>query len=143
MRTLLKLLVVAALGGLIVTLLERLRRSDDDAPEWPAWTPSAPTADTPTSDDPTSDDPVPDDPASDAAPSTGATIDDAAAAADGPTWVAARPDGDCPPGHPVKVKESSGIFHLPGMRNYERTNADRCYVDATAAEADGFRASKV
>lgn len=44
--------------------------------------------------------------------------------------------------HPVKVKLSSGIFHLPGTRNYERTNADRWYVSAEAAAADGFRASK-
>lgn len=51
-------------------------------------------------------------------------------------------DGDCPASHPVKAKLSSKIFHLPGMANYERTNADRCYLDAAHAEADGLRAAK-
>jgi hypothetical protein len=47
----------------------------------------------------------------------------------------------CPASHPVKVRLASGIFHLPGMVDYERTRPDRCYVDATAAESDGFRAA--
>jgi hypothetical protein len=51
-------------------------------------------------------------------------------------------DGACPATHPVKAKLSSGIFHVPGAQMYERTNADRCYADAEAAEADGLRASK-
>jgi hypothetical protein len=42
----------------------------------------------------------------------------------------------------VKVKESSGIYHVPGGRFYERTNADRCYLGPDAAEADGYRRSK-
>ena len=50
--------------------------------------------------------------------------------------------GVCPTTHPVKAKISSKIFHLPGMTNYERTHPDRCYTDATAAEADGLRAAK-
>jgi hypothetical protein len=58
------------------------------------------------------------------------------------TWAPPGDDGACPVGFPVKVKESSGIYHLPDGRFYERTNADRCYVDATAAEADGYRRSK-
>jgi hypothetical protein len=53
-------------------------------------------------------------------------------------WVAAEA-GACPVSHPVKGKRSSGIFHVPGGQNYERTRADRCYVDAAAAEADGLR----
>jgi hypothetical protein len=28
------------------------------------------------------------------------------------------------------------------MMNYDRTNPDRCYRDADAAEADGLRAAK-
>jgi hypothetical protein len=52
-------------------------------------------------------------------------------------------DGVCPTSHPVKGKLASGIFHEPGGRNYERTRADRCYVDATAAESDGLRPSKI
>ncbi len=50
-------------------------------------------------------------------------------------------DGACPAGHPVKVG-SSGIYHVPGGRFYERTRPERCYVDAAAAEADGYRAAK-
>lgn len=59
----------------------------------------------------------------------------------GPAWVEPA-DGACPLSHPVKAKLSSKIFHLPGMANYERTNADRCYLDAAHAEADGLRAAK-
>jgi hypothetical protein len=51
-------------------------------------------------------------------------------------------DGACPASHPVKGKLSSRIFHLPGMIAYERTNADRCYLGPSQAEADGFRAAK-
>jgi hypothetical protein len=50
--------------------------------------------------------------------------------------------GECPPTHPVKAKMGSGIYHLPGMAAYARTNPDRCYIDATAAEADGLRPAK-
>ncbi len=48
----------------------------------------------------------------------------------------------CPASHPVKGKLSSGIYHVPGGFSYDRTNPDRCYVDATAAEADGLRPAK-
>jgi hypothetical protein len=51
-------------------------------------------------------------------------------------------DGACPVSHPVKAKLTSGIYHEPGGGNYDRTKADRCYVDAAAAEADGLRAVK-
>lgn len=58
-----------------------------------------------------------------------------------PSWV--EPTGAvCPTSHPVKAKLSSKIFHLPGSASYDRTNPDRCYVDATAAEADGLRPPK-
>jgi hypothetical protein len=60
-------------------------------------------------------------------------------AADG--WVDAD-DGACPTSHPVKAKLSSGIYHVPGGLNYERTKADRCYATPDAAEVDGLRASK-
>jgi hypothetical protein len=50
-------------------------------------------------------------------------------------------DGACPGGHPVKVA-ASGIYHVPGGRFYDRTRPQRCYVDAAAAEADGYRAAK-
>ena len=58
------------------------------------------------------------------------------------TWVVASADGTTPEGYPVKAKVSSGIFHVPGGRFYERTSADRCYPDAAAAQADGYRPSK-
>jgi hypothetical protein len=51
-------------------------------------------------------------------------------------------DGACPASHPVKGKLASGIYHVPGGANYERTNADRCFLDAAAAEAAGLRPSK-
>ena len=51
-------------------------------------------------------------------------------------------DGACPVSHPVKGKVTSGIFHVPGGQNYERTRADRCYPDTAAAEADGLRQAK-
>ena len=57
------------------------------------------------------------------------------------SWV--EPSGDgCPTTHPVKAKLSSKIFHVPGSASYDRTNPDRCYVDAAAAEADGLRPAK-
>ncbi len=64
-----------------------------------------------------------------------------AATATAPAWV--EPDGEtCPRGYPVKAKVKSGIFHVPGGRNYDRTVPDRCYADAGAATADGLRAAK-
>lgn len=51
-------------------------------------------------------------------------------------------DGACPLTHPVKGKVSSGIYHVPGGFSYERTRADRCYVDEAAAHADGLRRAK-
>ena len=50
-------------------------------------------------------------------------------------------DGACPEGYPVKVAKS-GIYHVPGGRLYERTTAERCYMNAEAAEADGYRRAK-
>ena len=67
-------------------------------------------------------------------------------AADEPTagdgWVGPNSDA-CPASHPVKAKMGSGIYHLPGGMNYDRTKPDRCYLDAAAAEADGLRPSKI
>lgn len=64
-----------------------------------------------------------------------------ASAADPPAWVTPV-DGACPPGYPVKANERSGIYHVPGGRFYERTRPDRCYAEAAAAEADGYRRAK-
>ena len=60
---------------------------------------------------------------------------------DAPAWVEAA-DGECPVSHPVKAKLASGIYHEVGGANYARTQADRCYASAAAAEADGLRPSK-
>jgi hypothetical protein len=58
-----------------------------------------------------------------------------------PAWVEAT-DDEAPAGYPIKLKVSSGIFHVPGGRFYERTNPDRWYATADAAIADGYRQSK-
>ena len=56
-------------------------------------------------------------------------------------WV--EPQGKaCPATHPVKAKQSSNIFHVPGGLNYDRTVPDRCYRDEAAAVADGFVKSR-
>ncbi len=60
-----------------------------------------------------------------------------------PDWMGPNDDGTCPATHPVKGKLASGIFHVPGGANYDRTQADRCYVDEEAAVRDGLRRSKV
>jgi len=51
-------------------------------------------------------------------------------------------DGACPLTHPVKAKLASGIYHVPGGGNYERTKPDRCNKSAKAAEADALRTAK-
>jgi len=58
------------------------------------------------------------------------------------SWVGPTADGVPPADFPVKVKISSGIFHVQGGRFYDRTIADRHYASADAAEADGYRRSK-
>jgi hypothetical protein len=56
-------------------------------------------------------------------------------------WVEPQ-DKACPATHPVKAKQSSNIFHVPGGLNYDRTVPDRCYRDEAAAVADGFVKSR-
>jgi hypothetical protein len=74
---------------------------------------------------------------------TGHVASEAAAVDHAPlNWVAAGEGLEPPEGFPVKVKVSSGIFHVPGGRFYDRTNADRFYATTDAAEADGYRRSK-
>ena len=71
-----------------------------------------------------------------------APVADAGGAAEVAPWVDPLDSGACPATHPVKAKLSSKIFHVPGGLAYDRTTPDRCYRDAAAAEADGFRPSK-
>jgi hypothetical protein len=58
------------------------------------------------------------------------------------TWVRLDEAGATLSSHPVKAKESSRLYHLPGMLAYERTRPDRCYPSPEAAEADGFVRAK-
>ena len=57
-------------------------------------------------------------------------------------WVEPQHGRECPAGYPVKANDNSRIFHVPGGRFYDRTIAERCYVSAEAAEADGYRPAK-
>jgi hypothetical protein len=65
-----------------------------------------------------------------------------AAVSQGPTAWVPPIDGACPDGYPIKANANSGIFHLPGGRFYERTVPERCYANADAALADGYRQAK-
>ena len=117
-----------AIGGAIVAVWFRNRDDiiDEPAPgsaQWPPLQPLATVTPYPTITEPTD----------------GAPADPAPAA----SWVDANSEGDCPLSHPVKAKDGSGIYHVDGGMAYERTNADRCYPSAEAAEADGYRASKI
>ncbi len=80
-------------------------------------------------------------PAESAAPAAPKQIESPLAEPAG-AWVAPLEDGSCPVSHPVKANANSGIFHEPGGRFYARTRAERCYVDAAAAAADGYRPAK-
>jgi hypothetical protein len=114
------LLLIMLAIGISVVLSRRHRRSAPstpiDAPQWPAWPTQPQTAEHP---------PGP-----------------SRSAVDQQSWVPPSADGSVPASHPVKVKKSSGIFHVPGGRFYDRTRPDRCYPTAAAAEADGYRQSK-
>ena len=57
-------------------------------------------------------------------------------------WHQPLDGGGCPASHPVKANDSSGIYHLPGGRFYDRTVAVRCYANPEAAAADGYRPAK-
>jgi hypothetical protein len=57
------------------------------------------------------------------------------------TWIEPV-DGECPDGYPIKGNASSGIYHVPGGRFYERTIPERCYAHEADAEADGYRPAK-
>lgn len=51
--------------------------------------------------------------------------------------------GQCPASHPIKANDNSGIYHVPGQRHYNQTNARNCFPSEAAAKAAGFRKSKV
>ncbi|HEV2810248.1 MAG TPA: hypothetical protein VGV93_07630 [Acidimicrobiales bacterium] len=145
-RLALKLGVVGSVVAIAAKVLDRRRSATSD---WTATTGPWPPLDSSvqqTADAP----PVEHNPAALAQDAEGEAIDDPEevdellSADRGGTamWTDPGDDGICPASHPVKAKMSSKVFHLPGMANYERTKADRCYADAASAEADGLRQAK-
>ncbi len=134
-RRLLRLVVLAGIAAGVGALIRALTRTGDPLPA-PATAPSAPWP-------PLRNDTPVESPAPAVTPEPGGVpVADEPAPADAAAWVEPGADGSCPPGHPIKAKMSSKIFHSPGQLNYDRTTPDRCYVDAEAAEADGLRAAK-
>jgi len=122
------LLTLLALGvGAVVSWWRSQATTPTPAqpPQWPDWPARADAPDASDADGAT-------------AAATAVTTSDRSAL----VWLPGNEDGSTPAGHPVKVKESSGIFHVPGGRFYDRTKPDRCYPTAAAAEADGYRRSK-
>jgi len=116
-------LICLVLGGVTFSVVRRRRVAITAGPAvWPPFEPRLVASDPVASPEPV---PSPD------APTPGA-----------PAWIAPGPNGAGPDSHPIKVKVSSGIFHVPGGRFYERTSADRLYPNAESAEADGYRPSK-
>jgi hypothetical protein len=119
-RWLVRLLVLAGLGGAVFFVLRRRSLGPEPAvrPVWPPFDES------------------------EAAPGrTSANSTPVEVRAPSTRWTDPV-EKACPSGFPVKVKLASGIYHLPGMLAYDRTAPDRCYVSAQEAEADGFRAAK-
>ncbi len=139
MTTLRRLFWLALLGGAgyaVWSVIQRRNAAPAAAsPEWPPIDASPAPA------------PV-DDAAAGPAAMAGQRSDDArdtdpapAATAESERWIEPI-DGACPISHPIKANDNSGIFHLPGGRFYDRTDAERCYARAEDAEADGYRAAK-
>jgi hypothetical protein len=137
------------------TAPEGLLRPEPAAPRPGATDPGAPdhtTADHTTADHTTADHTTADLPTADlptAEPATGPSGDpdpdpepERRPAPAGERWVFPLDDGTCPPGHLIKAKLRSGLYHQPGMAAYERTHPDRCYAEAVDAEADGLRRAK-
>ena len=134
-----RMLRFAILLAVVAAIVEAVRRfaQPETADTSPAPTPWRPLDPTPGQDNGAA-----------AAPTEPASADQPPAPAEDPaateatTWVDADAEGTCPASHPLKAKDSSKIVHQPGGLSYDRTHADRCYVDLAAAEADGYRAAK-
>jgi hypothetical protein len=45
----------------------------------------------------------------------------------------------CPPNHPVKASDRSGLYTLPGDAGYDETVASTCYRNEETAKREGFR----
>jgi len=115
LRRLFWLGVLSGAGFGAYRVWQRRQTTPMESPEWPPFVRETPG-----------------DPAADDAPLATKTA---------PTWVAPV-NGVCPDDYPVKANDNSGIFHVPGGRFYDRTVANRCYADADAAIADGYRPAK-
>lgn len=143
-RMLNRMLRFAILLAVVAAIVEAIRRlaQPDAADTSPAPTPWTPLEPTPGQDNGSS--PAPTEPTPAPAPVETSDIgnDDETGADEPTTWVDPDTDGACPASHPLKAKDSSKIVHQPGGLSYDRTHADRCYVDLDAAEADGYRAAK-
>lgn len=120
-RILLLLVLLIAAGFVAMRLRERTAPVGPSKPTWPPITPRA---------EPAPMGAVTEHPTVDAAPAPDAA------------WKPANADGTMPDGHPIKAKNQSMIFHVPGGRFYDRTRPERCYATEAAAIADGFRRSK-
>ena len=147
-----RMLRFAILLAVVAAIVEALRRmAQPEAGTAPAaptpWTPLEPSPSndngaTASTIEPTSPAETPaQTPAPEPGPEAAATPTPERDASASP-WVDADAEGACPASHPLKAKDSSKIVHQPGGLSYERTHADRCYVDLAAAEADGYRAAK-
>ena len=110
--------LASATAAIVRYAMARRPKRQPSAPQAPEWAPLRSTS-TPA-------------PTADAA---------TAAATSEPDWIAPV-NGTCPLSHPVKGNAHSRIYHVPGGRFYDSTAPERCYRDASAAEADGMRASK-
>jgi len=125
MKILRKLLKFAVIAAIIAFIISRLRNrsaerdQDEDEGDF-AWPPinlsdSAHPVDTPL-----------------AEPTDGSPLEPR-------KWLACDENGSCPASHPIKAKDGSGLYHVPGGNAYERTIPDRCYSSVDDAEADGYR----
>lgn len=135
LRRSLWLILIAGAGGALWSW--RRDAADASAPAPAEWPPIPATP------------PIPAAPPTSAQPSSASVVNalvDApeARSSDGSAggWAEPLADGSCPDGYPIKANDNSGIFHLPGGRFYDRTKPERCYSDAEAAAADGYRQAK-
>ena len=143
-RRLLWLVVLGLVGGAVAQWWRE--RQAPDAPAAPEWPPiDVPDTVAGAETEPESSTAAPAAPAGASASVVNALVDAPEArstSGEGAAWVAPEADGACPISHPIKANDNSGIFHVPGGRFYDRTKAERCYVDADAATADGYRQAK-
>ena len=129
-RLLRRLILFAILGAAVAAAVRALRGRPavtapaDAGPTWPPLDTAAPS---------------PPEPANVATVATAPAVTEAMS--ERRSWVEPV-DGTCPSGYPVKANNSSRIYHVPGGQFYERTVPERCYTDAHAAEADGYRAAR-